>query len=178
MNPPFPYAPPMAALADPPADARLPQDVQTVAIARLPHAPQDLPAYATQGAAGMDVRAALSAPLTLAPLDRALIPTGFTMMIPPGYEIQVRPRSGLSIKRGVTLVNCVGTIDSDYRDEVKIAVINLSPEPVTIEPGERVAQLVIAPVTRAVWMEVSPDVVEASKAALDRVGGFGSTGLQ
>ncbi|MBK8190971.1 MAG: dUTP diphosphatase [Vampirovibrionales bacterium] len=167
----------MSAVADP-AQIERAQDVQNVAIARLPHAPADLPAYATRGSAGMDVRAALDAPMTLGPLERALLPTGFTMMIPEGYECQVRPRSGLSIKRGVTLVNCVGTIDSDYRDEVKIAVINLSNEAVTIEPGERVAQLVLAPVTRAIWVEVSPEVVEVSKASLDRAGGFGSTGVR
>lgn len=156
------------------------QETVTVQVHRLSHAPEALPYYATPGSAGMDVRAALEAPVTLAPLERRLIPTGLRMILPQGYECQIRPRSGLSIKHGITLVNCVGTVDSDYRDEVKVPVINLSQEAFTIEPGERIAQLVIAPVTQATWQEVSLSVVEEDKAALvgsgGRSGGFGSTG--
>lgn len=143
-----------------------------VPIHRLPHAPQQLPAYATPGSAGMDVQAAIEAPLTLQPLERTLVPTGLIMMLPKGYECQVRARSGLSIKHGITLVNGVGTIDSDYRHEVKVALINLSNEPFTIAPGDRIAQLVIAPVTQIRWQEAEQvNLVEG------RNGGFGSTGL-
>jgi dUTP pyrophosphatase len=144
-----------------------------VKIHRLPHAPQNLPAYATPGSAGMDVQAAIDAPITLQPMDRQLIPTGLIMMLPEGYECQVRARSGLSIKHGITLINGVGTIDSDYRQEVKVALVNLSPVPFTIQPGDRVAQLVIAPVMQIQWRET--DEVHAAEG---RNGGFGSTGLQ
>jgi len=144
-----------------------------VAIHRLPHAPEKLPAYATPGSAGMDVQAAIEAPLTLQPLERALVPTGLIMMLPEGYECQVRARSGLSIKHGITLINGVGTIDSDYRHEVKVALVNLSNEPFTIQPSDRIAQLVIAPVTQIVWREESE-----VHAVNGRNGGFGSTGLQ
>ena len=153
----------------------------TVQVHTLPHAPADLPHYATAGSAGMDIRAAIDAPLTLGSLERTLVPTGLMMMIPEGYECQIRPRSGLSIKLGLTLVNCVGTIDSDYRDEVKVALINLSQVPVTIQPGERIAQLLFAPVTRAQWATVSLGNIADSKAELTaqggRQGGFGSTGV-
>lgn len=143
-----------------------------VAIHRLAHAPKHLPAYATPGSAGMDVQAAIGVPLTLQPLERALVPTGFIMMLPEGYECQVRARSGLSIKHGICLANGVGTIDSDYRHEVKVALINLSNEPFTIQPGDRIAQLVIAPVTQVRWTE-SEEVVMVD----GRQGGFGSTGI-
>jgi dUTP pyrophosphatase len=143
-----------------------------VPIHRLAHAPKHLPAYATAGSAGMDVHAAIDAPVVLQPLERSLVPTGLIMMLPKGYECQVRARSGLSIKHGITLVNGVGTIDSDYRHEVKIALINLSKEPFTIEPGDRIAQLVIAPVTQIQWQETHEvNLVEG------RNGGFGSTGI-
>lgn len=140
-------------------------------IYRLPHAPEHIPAYATPGSAGMDIRAAIPQHLTLQPLERTLVPTGFIFHIPSGYEVQIRPRSGLSIKHGITLINCVGTIDSDYRNEVMVPIVNLSNEPFTIEPGMRIAQLVVAPVTQA-------QVVELSETALveGRSGGFGSTG--
>lgn len=144
-----------------------------VEIHRLPHAPANLPAYATPGAAGMDIQAALEAPVTLAPMQRALIPTGFVLQIPPGYEVQLRARSGLSIKHGITLVNAVGTIDADYRDEVKVALINLSEESFTIHPGDRVAQMLVSPVHHIQWREI--DQVER---VAGRNGGFGSTGLQ
>ncbi|MFN8615426.1 MAG: dUTP diphosphatase [Vampirovibrionales bacterium] len=148
----------------------------TVPIHRLAHAPEELPQYATTGSAGMDVRAAITQAITLQPFERQLIPTGLIVLLPKGYECQIRPRSGLSIKHGITLINCVGTVDSDYRDEVKVPLVNLSQQAFTVEPGERIAQLVIAPVTQAVWEDVSLDWVTRSKALLDRQGGFGSTG--
>ena len=144
----------------------------SVPVHRLSHAPEALPAYATPGSAGMDVRAAIGQPLTLQPMERALIPTGLVMMLPEGYECQVRARSGLSIKHGITLINGVGTIDSDYRDEVKVALVNLSTEAFTIQPGDRVAQLIIAPVVQIAWSE--QDHVTPIHG---RTGGFGSTGL-
>lgn len=146
--------------------------MESVIVKRLPHAPECLPDYATPGAAGMDIPAALDAPVTLQPMERALIPTGLIFALPEGYECQLRARSGLAIKHGITLINGVGTIDSDYRHEVKVALINLSSEPFTIRPGDRVAQAVIAPVTRLCWQEVETlSVVEG------RNGGFGSTGI-
>jgi len=129
------------------------------------------PAYATDGAAGADLRAALPTPLTLAPGERGLVPTGLTLEIPPGFEGQVRARSGLALKKGIALVNGVGTIDSDYRGEVGVLLINLGPEPVTLARGDRIAQLVLAPVARAVF-HVVDDLVATSRGA----GGFGSTG--
>ena len=116
-----------------------------VPIHKLAHAPKELPHYATTGSAGMDVRAAITEAITLQPFERQLIPTGLILLLPEGYECQIRPRSGLSIKHGITLINCVGTVDSDYRDEVKVPLVNLSQQAFTIEPGERIAQLVIAP---------------------------------
>jgi dUTP pyrophosphatase len=139
---------------------------------RLPHAPENLPAYATPGAAGLDVQAAIEEPLVLKPMKRALVPTGFIMVLPDGYECQVRARSGLSIKHGITLINGVGTIDSDYRHEVMVPLVNFSSKPFTIQPGDRVAQLVIAPVCRVDWEEIAdPELVAG------RNGGFGSTGV-
>lgn len=129
------------------------------------------PAYATDGAAGADLRAALPAPLTLAPGERALVPTGLTLEIPPGFEGQVRARSGLALKKGIALVNGVGTIDSDYRGEVGVLLINLGPEPVTLARGDRIAQLVLSPVARAAFHVVA-DLAATSRGA----GGFGSTG--
>ena len=133
--------------------------------------PNPLPHYATAGAAGMDVRAHLSEPVTLKPLERTLIPTGLYLEIPEGYEIQVRPRSGLAIRQGLTCLNTPGTIDSDYRGEIKIILVNLSAEPAIINGGDRIAQLVIQKVEQATWQEV------ALLSATDRnEGGFGSTG--
>lgn len=149
------------------------QDIVEVPIHRLAHAPKHMPTYATPGSAGMDVQAAIGVPVTLEPLERALIPTGLVMMLPEGYECQVRARSGLSIKHGITLANGVGTIDSDYREEVKVALVNLSNETFTIQPGDRIAQLVIAPVTHIRWQET--DEIQSVEG---RNGGFGSTGLQ
>jgi len=142
-----------------------------IPILRLPHGTDlPLPAYATEGAAGMDVVAAEDA--TLAPGARAAIATGFAIAIPPGFEVQVRPRSGLALKNGVTCLNTPGTIDSDYRGEVKIILVNLGSEPFSIARGDRIAQLVPAPVQRATLREV--DSLDDSARG---VGGFGSTGV-
>ena len=130
-----------------------------------------LPDYATVGSAGVDLRAHLEAPVTLAPMERRLIPTGLYIELPYGYEGQVRPRSGLSVKRGLTCVNAVGTIDSDYRGELRVPMINLSAEPQEIAPGERVAQLVLAKHGVIAWEEV--DALSDSERG---GGGFGSTG--
>ena len=144
----------------------------TISIQRLPHgAGLDLPAYATPGAAGMDAVAAVIEPLVLAPGDRAAVPTGLAMAIPDGFEIQVRPRSGLAFKHGLTVANAPGTIDADYRGELKVLLINLGPDPVTITRGMRIAQLVPAAVTRATLM-----VVESLDDTTRGAGGFGSTG--
>lgn len=130
-----------------------------------------LPEYKTAGAAGMDLCAAISEPVTLKPLERALIPTGLKIELEHGYEAQIRPRSGMSIKHGITLINCVGTIDEDYRGEVCIPVVNISNETYTIEPDERIAQMVIAKVEQA-----QLDVVTKLTATARGAGGFGSTG--
>jgi dUTP pyrophosphatase len=142
-------------------------------VQRLPHgADLPLPHYASEGAAGMDVVAALDQPMQLAPGARAAIPTGLAMAIPHGYEIQVRPRSGLALKQGLTVANAPGTIDSDYRGELKVLLINLGQEPVLIERGMRIAQLVLAPVTRALLHPVD-SLDETARGT----GGFGSTGV-
>jgi dUTP pyrophosphatase len=147
-----------------------------LALVRLPHGEgMDLPAYETAGAAGMDLRAAVEAdaPLTLSPGQRALVPTGFVFEIPEGYEAQVRPRSGLAFKNGVTCLNTPGTIDSDYRGEVKVLLINLGEAPFVIERGMRIAQMVIAPVTRVIVKEAGT-ASETGRGA----SGFGSTGVR
>lgn len=128
-----------------------------------------LPAYATDGAAGMDVVSAED--VTLAPGSRHAVASGLALAIPPGFEIQVRPRSGLALKHGITVPNTPGTIDSDYRGELKVILINHGAEPFVIRRGDRVAQLVLAPVTRASWLEVS-ELDDTARGA----GGFGSTG--
>ncbi len=141
-----------------------------VAVKRLPHgAGLDLPAYATDGAAGMDVLAAED--VTLAPGARHAVATGLSVAIPHGYEIQVRPRSGLALKHGISVPNAPGTIDSDYRGELKVIVINHGGEPFTVRRGDRIAQLVLAPVVRASWLEVE-HLDETARGE----GGFGSTG--
>jgi len=132
-----------------------------------------LPAYETGLSAGMDVRANLDEPVILKPLDRALIKTGLFLEIPEGYECQVRPRSGLAFKKGVTVLNSPGTIDADYRGEVGVILVNLSSEPFTVEHGERIAQLVFAKVKQAKWIEVE-ELSETVRGA----GGFGSTGVK
>ncbi len=136
----------------------------------LPHG-RKLPFYATEHSAGMDLYAAIEEPLALQPMQRVLVPTGFAMALPEGYEAQIRPRSGLAYKQGVTVLNSPGTIDADYRGEVKVLLINLSHDVVTINPEERVAQMVVAPYTQAAWQEVD-ELDETVRAA----GGFGSTG--
>lgn len=130
-----------------------------------------LPTYQTNGAAGADLCAALAEPLTLAPLQRVLVPTGLALAIPAGYEGQVRPRSGIAVKRGLTVPNAPGTIDSDYRGELFVALVNLDPQPQTIVRGERIAQLVIAPVAQAHFQRV-----ESLDTTVRGDGGFGSTG--
>lgn len=145
-----------------------------IQLKRLPHAEGlDLPDYATAGAAGMDLRAALPAntPFVLQPLARALIPTGLCIALPQGYEAQVRPRSGLALRHGITCLNSPGTIDSDYRGELQIILINLGQEAFAITRGERIAQIIVAPVIRGQWHEV------AALAETERgQAGFGSTG--
>jgi len=141
-------------------------------IQRLEHN-RFVPEYKTEGAAGMDLCAAISEPLVLKPLERALVPTGLKIELEHGYEAQIRPRSGLSIKHGITLINCVGTIDEDYRGEVCIPVVNLSNETYTIEPDERVAQMIIARVEQA-EIKVTTELTATTRGA----GGFGSTGKQ
>lgn len=130
-----------------------------------------LPAYATALSAGVDLRANLSEPLTLAPLQRCLVPTGLYIALPEGYEAQVRPRSGLALKKGITVLNSPGTIDADYRGEICIILVNLSSEPFVIEDGERVAQMVIARHEHAEWEEV--EVLDETQRG---AGGFGHTG--
>ncbi|MBY5443053.1 dUTP diphosphatase [Rhizobium leguminosarum] len=134
----------------------------------------DLPAYESKGAAGMDLRAAVdeAAPLTLLPGERALVPTGFIFEIPEGFEGQVRPRSGLAFKNGITCLNSPGTVDSDYRGEVKVLLVNLGDEPFVISRGMRIAQMVIAPVTQARVAEIT-----AASETMRGGGGFGSTGV-
>jgi dUTP pyrophosphatase len=143
-----------------------------VAITQEPHAADlPLPSYQTDGSAGVDLYAAVKEPITLQPGERALIPTGIRIALPPGYEAQVRPRSGLAIRHGISMVNAPGTIDSDYRGEVQVILINLGQEPFTIRRGERIAQMVIAPVMRVEW-----EVVEKLPPTARGDGGFGHTG--
>lgn len=133
-----------------------------------------LPEYKTAGAAGADICAALNEPVTLKPLERKLIPTGLKIELCKGYEAQIRPRSGLSIKHGITLVNCVGTIDEDYRGEICVPMINLSSEDYTINPGERIAQMIIARVEQVNIIQTSESELSATERG---EGGFGSTGV-
>jgi dUTP pyrophosphatase len=143
-----------------------------IQIVRLPHGRDlPLPSYQTAQAAGLDLLAAIETPVTLAPGARMLIPTGIAIALPQGHEAQVRPRSGLAAKHGVTLLNSPGTIDADYRGEIQVLLINLGAEPVVIERGMRIAQMVIAPVSRAEWREVA-----ALPISERGPGGFGSTG--
>ena len=143
----------------------------SIAVKIINQSGNGLPAYETAGAAGMDVRANLPAPLTLQPMERALVPTGLYMELPEGYECQVRPRSGLAIKQGITCLNTPGTIDSDYRGEIKVILINLSGEPQVIQTGDRIAQLIFQQVEKAFLQEVEV-IGETSRNS----GGFGSTG--
>jgi dUTP pyrophosphatase len=132
-----------------------------------------LPGYATTGSSGMDIRASLEGPQTLKPLERTLVPTGLFIELPEGYEAQIRPRSGLAIKQGITCLNTPGTIDADYRGEIKIILINLSGEEQVIQPGDRIAQMIIQQVEKASWKEVA--ILEVTER---NAGGFGHTGKQ
>jgi dUTP pyrophosphatase len=144
----------------------------TIRVLRLPHgAGVPLPDYETAGAAGLDLRAAIDAPAMLPPGGRALVPTGLVLEIPEGFEGQVRPRSGLAARHGVTVLNAPGTIDSDYRGEVKVILVNHGAEPVSIDRGDRIAQLVVAPVSRVRLVEA-----DALGGSARGAGGFGSTG--
>lgn len=143
-----------------------------VRLTRLAHNRDlDLPAYETPQSAGMDLAAAIDAPLTIAPGERALVPTGLAIALPNGHEAQIRPRSGLAARHGLTLLNTPGTIDADYRGEIKIIVVNLGREAFAIKRGMRIAQMIVAPVSRAEFVEVDalPDTERGA-------GGFGSTG--
>jgi dUTP pyrophosphatase len=143
-----------------------------VRVRRLPHN-QDLPlpVYATEGAAGMDLLAAVTEPMSIAPGQRTLIPTGLAIALPGGYELQIRPRSGLALRNGIVLPNSPGTIDEDYRGEIQVIVLNTGSEPFRVERGTRIAQAVLAPVVRVAWNEVADlDVTTRNE------GGFGSTG--
>ena len=144
----------------------------TIEVVRLPHgAGLPLPAYATAGAAGMDLLAALAEPIHLAPGARTLVPTGLAIALPPGHELQVRPRSGLALRHGIVLPNSPATIGEDSRGELQVIVMNAGSEPFVIERGMRIAQCVLAPVTRAIWQEV-----ETLDATARGDAGFGSTG--
>jgi len=130
----------------------------------------DLPAYMTEGAAGMDICADIDHDRTLAPLERALIPAGLAIALPPGFEAQIRPRSGLALRQGLTMINSPGTIDSDYRGEIQLIAINLGSEPIVIHRGQRIAQMIIQRVVRAEWVEV-----EELPSSARESGGFGHT---
>lgn len=143
-----------------------------IQVRRLPHgADLPLPSYATEGAAGMDLLAAVADPVTIPPLGRALVPTGLTVALPPGHELQVRARSGLALREGLVVANGPGTVDEDYRGEVGVILLNAGNRPVTITRGMRIAQAVLVPVTRGAWQEV-----EALPETRRGKGGFGSTG--
>lgn len=143
-----------------------------VQIKRLTHAEGlPLPAYATAGSAGADLLAAISAPAVIEPGARLLVPTGIAVALPEGYEAQVRPRSGLAVRQGITVLNSPGTIDSDYRGEISVILINLGRRPLTIERGQAIAQMVVAPIVRIAWSEVD-ELPPSARGG----GGFGSTG--
>lgn len=148
----------------------------SVSLVRLPHGHDlPLPAYATSQSAGMDLMAAVSEPIVLQPFKRKLIPTGLSIALPEGYEAQIRPRSGLALKHGLTVLNTPGTIDSDYRGEIQIILINLGDEDFIIERGTRIAQMVLSPVSTLCWNEVEQ---HETCSNIDRQGGFGSTGMR
>jgi dUTP pyrophosphatase len=149
-----------------------PAEPVTIAVVRLPEGEGlPLPAYMTEGAAGADVVAAVAGELVLAPGERAVVPTGFALEVPRGFEVQIRPRSGLAARHGVTLLNSPGTVDSDYRGPVGVVLVNHGREPFVVRRGERIAQLVVAPVVRAAFREA-----EMLGASARGDGGFGSTG--
>ena len=142
-----------------------------VEIKIINHSSNPLPQYATAGSSGMDIRAGLEVSKTLEPMERVLIPTGLFIELPKGYEAQIRPRSGLAAKQGITCLNSPGTIDSDYRGEIKVILINLSGEQQVIQPGERIAQMIIQKVEQAAWKEVNQ-----IETTIRNEGGFGHTG--
>jgi len=145
-----------------------------IALKKLPHGEDlPLPSYGSPQSAGLDLAAAIDTPLTLTPGMRALVPCGFAIALDAGYEAQIRPRSGLALKHGITILNAPGTIDADYRGEIMVILINHGGEPFVIERGMRIAQMVIAPYTQCAWTEV--DDLDTTQ---DRGGGFGSTGLK
>lgn len=148
--------------------------MNSILFKKLPHANDlPLPEYESKSAAGMDIRAALETPVTLRPGERTLLPTGLQMSVPEGFEAQIRPRSGLAIRNGITMLNSPGTIDADYRGEVKVIAINHGNENFTVEHGDRIAQMVIAPVTQFPVKEVN-DLSSTDRGE----GGFGSTGIK
>lgn len=143
-----------------------------ISVSIINKSPHPLPEYQTLGSSGMDLRAWLNEPVTLRPMQRILIPTGIYMELPNGYEAQIRPRSGIAIKRGITVVNAPGTIDSDYRGEIKVAIINLSDEEQVITDGERIAQMIIAAYIQVRWNET--DIIADTQRG---AGGFGHSGV-
>ena len=146
----------------------------SVAVKRLPHgADLPLPDYATLDSAGLDLMAAIDVPKTLAPGERALVPTGLAIALPRGFEAQVRPRSGLALKDGITVLNSPGTVDADYRGEVGVVLINLGDRPFEVSRGMRIAQMIVAPVTQLVWQE-QEELSETARGT----GGYGSTGAK
>jgi dUTP pyrophosphatase len=155
----------------PPPSSSRPTGV-VVPVARTGPIAVELPTYQTEGAVGLDLRAALPGEVVLAPLERQLIPTGLRIAVPVGFEAQVRPRSGLALRHGITVLNSPGTIDPDYRGEVKVLLVNLGREPFAVRSGERIAQLVVCPVARAT-LELRADLDETSRG----IGGYGSTGV-
>ena len=144
-----------------------------IAVNIINNSANQLPTYETAGSAGMDLRASLEEPLVLQPLQRAMVPTGIRIALPEGYECQIRPRSGLAAKHGITVLNSPGTIDADYRGEIKVILVNLSSEPFTINPGERVCQMVISRYSCAEWV-----LVESLDETERGSGGFGHTGVK
>jgi len=146
--------------------------MQEVVIKIINQSDNDIPSYATAGSAGMDIRANLIAPVTLQPLQREMVPTGIFIELPEGYEAQVRPRSGLANKQGITCLNSPGTVDSDYRGEIKVILINLSDQEQLIQHGDRIAQMIIAKVERAKW-----NLVQQLNETVRGQGGFGHTGI-
>lgn len=133
----------------------------------------DNPSYATEDSAGMDLKANIGQPVILAPLERAIVPTGISIELPSGFEAQIRPRSGLAAKHGISIVNSPGTIDADYRGEIKVILVNLSNEPFSVNPGERIAQMVVARYEKVQWQTVDA-LGESGRGS----GGFGSTGIK
>jgi len=146
--------------------------MQEVVIKIINQSDNDIPSYATAGSAGMDIRANLIAPVTLQPLQREMVPTGIFIELPEGYEAQVRPRSGLANKQGITCLNSPGTVDSDYRGEIKVILINLSDQEQLVQHGDRIAQMIIAKVERAKWK-----LVQQLNETVRGQGGFGHTGI-